>query len=103
MTTTDGSRSISSYMACLMASRKVTCVGASLLEFFGRAVEVLAMGSPRPFFAALLTGLAAVFLADFGAGFGFDLPTAFPVTGATTFAMLFNEGPILFMAAFWGG
>src|SRR5258707_9178850 len=95
MTTTDGSRSISSSIACLMASRNVTCVGTSLPlplflppfadAFVAGTVEVFAMGYLRPFFAALL---AVGFFADLGAGFAAALPADFAVTFASGFALV---------------
>src|ERR1700727_1490893 len=100
MTTTDGSRSISSYIACLMASRNVTCVGASFFppfaadaDFVAGAVEVFAMGYLRPFFPAIL---ATGFFADCGTGFtgGFDadFATTFATGFAATFAATFAIG-----------
>src|SRR5262245_58165132 len=101
MTTTDGSRSISSYIACLMASRNVTCVGASFFPpfapaFVAGAVEVFAMGYLRPFFAASLTAgffagfdLAADFAGAFAVAFA-GPPIAVPTTGAATFAIFFR-------------
>src|ERR1700722_2354270 len=99
MTTTDGSRSISSYIACLMASRKVTCVGASLpLPPFADggvagAVEAFAMGYLRPFFAAVF---AAGFLQFLVAGLAED----FAASGAATFATFFKMGATFLRAAF---
>src|SRR3984957_3542867 len=100
MTTTDGSRSISSYIACLMASRKVTCVGASLpLPPFADggvagAVEAFAMGYLRPFFAAVF---AAGFLPFLVAGLAED----FAASGAATFATFFKMGGAFFRGGFF--
>src|SRR5580693_5477717 len=100
MTTTDGSRSISSNMACLMASRNVTCVGvlasplppfATFADFVARAMEVFAMGYLRPFFAALLaTGFFAGLTAglSFAADFAAVLTATFAVTLAVGFALV---------------
>src|SRR5580704_10125732 len=104
MRTTDGSRSISSYIDCLMASRKVTCAGASppLLEaaFFAGAVEVFAMDYLRPFFAAVF---AAGFFADLAGGFAADFFAADPTIGATTFAIFFRTGATFLKAGLAAG
>src|ERR1700677_2539046 len=95
MTTTDGSRSISSYIACLMASRKVTWLGASPLPpaFVAGAMEAFAMGYLRPFFTA---AFAAGFFADLAEGLADGLVTDFAATFATglaaTFARAFAAG-----------
>src|SRR5580658_7909908 len=106
MTTTDGSRSISSYIACLIASRNVTCVGApfaiesplpfALPTFVAGAVDVFAMVYLRPFFAA---AFAAGFLPFLAAGFGADLATDLAAIGAATFAIFFNTGAAFLTAA----
>src|SRR5579863_4640156 len=98
MTTTEGSRSISSYIACLMASRNVTCVGALASPlplppfadaFVAGAVEVFAMGYLRPFFATLL---AAGFLVDLAAGLADDFDAGFAAGLAATLAATFASG-----------
>src|SRR5579859_76758 len=66
MRTTAGSRSISSYMACLMASRKVTWVIAAGLML--ASLAAVAMGY-RAAFRAVLLAITAAFAAFFAGAF----------------------------------